>query len=715
MTAVLLAALALAATDPVLQDPPPAQAAKPAQAEAAVSEVVVNGTRDQVETSIDRRSYSVASDLQSQTGSVGDVLRNIPSVQVDLQGNLSLRGDTNVTVLVDGKPSSQFSGQSLAQVLQSMPAGEVDRIEVMTNPSAEFRADGSAGIINLVMKKAKGAGKTASVRVQAANNGRYAASATAGYNSDKLSTTADVAYRRDHSTLNGQYDQVLAGLANQDLTAGANISDFIQGHVGADYDLDAKTRLTASLRMMNFNSRQDSDDEFTQGGATPTAFDRMTDQHVLQDNGEASLILRHKYAEGNDWTLTATYNGNELLNRRIDTTDFSVGGTDGAVAVNRNNFNRHTYFMADYERPLPGMAKLKLGYDFDYNDQFVEHSGGTSSAGGPIAPDPSQTDNFSDDDTHHQIYATYERPFGRLDALVGVRAEVVNLALKQQIAGPPLGQNYTKVYPTLHLSYDLTAGRKLTASYSKRVLRPQPIDLDPFTYSQGPTALFEGNPNLKPQDTDSFELGFEQRKDTASLIGTLYYRQTNNAFSTVFTDLGNGVLKQQRQNVGHQRNGGFELAAANKLTPKITYNFSIDGYWTEVSAPNLGFTQTRSAITGFGRANVNWQVTPKDFLQLNLFANGKNLAPQGYTSPTYSGNVGYRHTINSKASFMIVAQDPFHTLKYISVLNSGGVSDHRVQVNNSRMISLAFVYNFSGKPQPTNFDFAPGGGAGGGP
>src|SRR6202012_305246 len=121
---------------------------------------------------------------------------NIPSVQVDLQGNVSLRGDPNVTVLVDGKPSSQFSGETLAQALQSLPADQIDRIEAITNPSAECRADGTGGIINLIMKKAKGAGKTASLRIQGATDERGTVSGNAGYNSDKLSTVADFSYRQ---------------------------------------------------------------------------------------------------------------------------------------------------------------------------------------------------------------------------------------------------------------------------------------------------------------------------------------------------------------------------------------------------------------------------------------------------------------------------------------------------------------------------------------
>src|SRR3954470_19472703 len=182
----LIFAMALAAEEPAPTParPAPAPAPAPAQPAAAgttVGEVVVTGTAAPVRTSIDRRSYSVSGDLQAQTGSIADALRNIPSVQVDLQGNLSLRGDPNVVVMIDGQPSSLFRGDARAQALQQMPAERIERVEVITNPSAEYRADGAAGVINLVTKKQQGGGDVGSLRLQGANRGRYFATLTGGH------------------------------------------------------------------------------------------------------------------------------------------------------------------------------------------------------------------------------------------------------------------------------------------------------------------------------------------------------------------------------------------------------------------------------------------------------------------------------------------------------------------------------------------------------
>ena len=148
---------------------------------------------------------------------------------------------------------------------------------------------------------------------------------------------------------------------------------------------------------------------------------------------------------------------------------------------------------------------------------------------------------------------------------------------------------------------------------------------------------------------------------------------------------------------------------SGKLTPKLGYNLSIDAYWMQLSAANLGLAQARSSATGFARASLNWQANAKDLLQLNLFSTAKRLLPQGYVAPGYSGSIGYRHVISSKASLMVVADDPFHTQRSRYVSTIDGVLNRQLKVQASQSISLAFVWNFAGKPKEADFDFGGGG------
>jgi outer membrane receptor protein involved in Fe transport len=338
-----------------------------------------------------------------------------------------------------------------------------------------------------------------------------------------------------------------------------------------------------------------------------------------------------------------------------------------------------------------------------------EHFAAAGAPGAVMITDPHQTGEFVDHDIHNQAYVTYERTFGKLDLLAGLRGDALHIVLDPDVPNGLPSQEYDRLYPSLHLGYALADGNTLTASYSRRVDRPGYGQLDPIPYAQNPGFSSEGNPALQPQDTDSFELGLGSHKDASSLTATLYYRRTTDAFSNFYSIQSGGGLLQQTVNAGSLQNGGLEVVLANKLTPSLTYNLSADAYWTELSATNLGLAQSREAITGFGRANLNWQLTPKDFLQLNVFVNGETLLPQGYVQPFISGNIGYRRVVNSKVSWSFVVQDPFNTARTTEVLNSVAGRDRQTVTNHSRTALLSLVWNFSGKAPATDFDFKAGG------
>ena len=307
--AIVLAALAFGLADPPAQESPPEGQKAPSP---TVSGLVVNGARGEVESSIDRRSYSVANDLAAQAGSVADALRNIPSVQIDASGAPSLRGDANVTVLIDGKPSSQFSGGDLSQALQAMAAYRIDRIEVMPNPPAEFRAQGSGGVINLITRKARGAGRTGSLRLTVMSHDRGAAAASLGYNSDRLSVTGDLTYQRMTTSNLGtighvQTDPITGNPATGlDLTSERWVGGVTTLHLGADYDLDDRTRLSGMARMQLAPRDTTYSDQFGQTdftGALVATQQTAGREYEAFNNGEASLAWRRTFGEGHSLTV----------------------------------------------------------------------------------------------------------------------------------------------------------------------------------------------------------------------------------------------------------------------------------------------------------------------------------------------------------------------------------------------------------------------------
>jgi outer membrane receptor protein involved in Fe transport len=699
-------ALALAAQEPAAPAPPPAPAPAPAQPAApgtTVGEVVVTGTAAPVRASIDRRSYSVTGDLHAQTGSIADALRNIPSVQVDLEGNLSLRGDPNVVIMIDGQPSSLFRGDGRAQALQQMPAERIERVEVITNPSAEFRADGSAGVINLVTKRQQGGGNVGSLRLQGGNRGRFGVTITGGHNGRRLSYSGDASYRHDAQRLEAvderaRFDADAGAFAfSRQETAGRAKLDVVNLRGGLDYNISPRDRLSFEARAMAGKQPISIVDAFELTSATGvvTGFERITDQREVRRAGQLLGTWRHRYpGEGHELVTTAN------VEQRLSNLDRESAIGPALEAFSQNNATRVAGIKLDYTRPLSGMAKLKTGVDLDVETADLDASGSRNGA-----PAGALTNLFLFDQTLAQAYVTYERPMGKLTALAGLRAEAVGIDLDQVTQGLVDGQDYRRLYPSLHLAYDLAEGRKLTASYSHRVTRPSPQDLNPYRVVVDPLNLRAGNPQLAPQDTHSYELGYERRKGQTMLLATLYWRQTENAFTEVVRPLADGTFLTTRENLGESQAGGLELVANGRLNKKMTYNVSGNAFWTEIQSDELGLSEPRSATTLFGRANLNWQVSAKDFIQVNGFLNGKRLTPQGYARPTGAVNLGYRRKFDDKVSLLFTVSDVFRTQRQRLVLNTPTLRQDLRRRTDSRVFTVSLVWTLTGRPREAGFEF----------
>jgi outer membrane receptor protein involved in Fe transport len=700
-----------------------AQAGPAAPPPKSVGEVVVTGGAPDVRTSIDRTSYDVAKDLQTTTGSISDALRSVPSVEVDVQGNLSLRGDPNVTIMIDGKPSGMFRGEGRAAALQSLAADQIERVEVITNPSAAFNPEGSAGAINLITKKTRKPGYSGSVRANYGSEGRSNAGVSGAYNSRKLTLSGDASYRSDPQKFTSiDRREVFDPASGAFLPSRGDSLGRGDGHIlnlrgSVDYDLDAANRISGELRHVDMKVSANSYDHYegeTATGALGRVFDRVGVQDFNRENSEASATWRRKF-KGEDHEL--------VVNGSLERTDFD-GNRDSTLSdriparadvlesIGSRTLLDQAELKADYTRPMPGEGKLKTGYalQIDNNDYDNRGARGPDQAG--LVIDPSLTNRFKYDQTIHAGYVTYEQPVGDFTVLAGLRLEQVLIDIDQVTSNLQAENDYFRAYPSLHLAYKLSDEQRVSASYSRRVQRPQAQDLNPFRIYVDPFNYREGNPDLGPQVTDSFEAAWQRRSGGTFYLATLYYRQSRDGVTDVVRDLGDGVLLTTRENLGKSRSGGLELVANGRLTKTITYNVSGNVYWNEIEASRLGFTGTRSGYSLGGRANLNWQVTPKDFIQLNGFMNGERLTPQGHREAMGMLNLGYRRKINDKLSAVVTVQDALDSFRDVVVIDTPVLRDRVERRGNVRGVFVGFTWTFGGqgqKPREPAFDFGGGG------
>jgi len=732
----LAGALVATAFQVQAQDAPasPKPAAKPAggstkgrpAAPKTVETITVTGAaQNGFRSSIDRRSYGVANDLATTTGSISDALKNIPSVEVDVNGNVSLRGDTNVTILIDGKPSGLFKGASAAQALQAMAADSIERVEVITNPSAQFSPEGSAGVINLITKQSRKPGKSGSVRLNAGTGDRGNVGATASYNSNKLTLTGDLNARRDK--IGGHGTDVRTILDGQDHVLSSSRSRFDQhgvqqqrsGRVSADYDVDADTRVSGELRYFHFDVAADTQTPY-QGfgptGAPTTAFKQHFKADLQHDTGAAQASLRRKFA-GDDHVLTVNVSRERTDEDRTNTLD-QVTSLPVLPDIFTNLRSKSsltlTQAKADYSRPMPDEARLKAGYDLRIDENDYDNVGVRGTGPGDAGPDPTQTNLFLYKQTINAAYLTYERPFGDWTVLGGLRLEGVQLDLDQVTSNLVHNSDYFRAYPSLHLAYRFADEQQLILSYSKRVQRPNPRDLNPFRVERDPLNFTAGNPNLQPQLTDSFEAGYQYKAAGTFYLGTLYYRRSEHGVTDVVTSLGDSVFLTTKENLGQSKTAGLELVANGHVTKALSYNVSTNLYWQEIDASNQGFAQLlgfagrRSAFEAGGRANLNWQATPKDTLQLSSQLNAKRLTPQGYMDPLFLTFLGYRHKFNDSLSMVATVQDVLGTVKFHNVIDTATLRDDNTGRPPSQAAYLGFTWNFGAvkqRPRDQGFDF----------
>lgn len=694
--------------------PPPAAQAKPAApAGKTVESLTVQGQSQGTRIDIDRRSYDLTKDLQAQTGSIADALRNIPSVQVDVQGNVSLRGDPSVTIMIDGKPSSLFKGPSRGTVLQNLPANAFERVEVMTNPSAAFRPDGSGGIINLIPKKVRQVGRSGSIRATGGLGDKAQLNLNLSQVGQKLTLSGDAvwAHEKQKVTLSDQRSSLdpISGrfLDSAEHSFIAQTVDLGIGRAAFDYDPDSKTRISGELRGTAIHADAEVATDFlgqTPGGA-PIAFNRFGPVTLDQLNLSANASWRRKFGSEPDHELVVdlTQDRNTQSQKRQEVV---TGFGARSERITNDNDTDQSHVKVDYTRPFENNAKLKAGYELEYDRSDFNNTGFTGLTAGSETPNASLIDDFKANQAINGVYATWQQPFGKLTVLAGLRLEDTQIDLKDPGTGFRGTNDFTRFYPSLHLSWKVDDSQELRASYSERIARPALSDYNPFRLYRDPFNFTAGNPALKPQVTHSFELGYQYRKGFTYYLATLYYRENDRGVTDVVSDLGGGVFLTTKQNLTNSKNGGLELVAAGRLGSKLSYQVRADGFHNEIDATGLGFAGTRSTWALSGGGSLTYQATPKDQFQIFVQGTGKRLTPQGFHEPLVLTFLGYRHQFNKDWAFSVSVRDALASFKDTLVIDTPTLKDRFETRVKLRAVLFQVTRSFGAGPRKdTGIDY----------
>ena len=541
--------------------------------------------------------------------------------------------------------------------------------------------------------------------------------ASGSYKTEKLTATVSTGYRFDpqHATDTDRRQ------AFDPLGALTSTSDQLNVHqgslhlwflnAGVDYTLDPKTQLSVEGHYNDFFYSSGSVTRLTvfdAGGALDEDFDR--DGLVTNDRtgAGAGATFRHSFA-GDDHSFVMTLSHDRTLydqSQRFTDITLTPPLPDAFDRLDQENVETVTDLKADYTRPMPWQAKLKAGYELTLDD-FTDNNAGFLEAPSPTSPfDPSQSDQYHARRQIDALYATWEQPLGKLDLLAGVRGETTHVDLDDAPAHLSDRSNGFRLYPSLHLSWRIDDAQQLSASYSQRVERVILEQLDPFVFVDGATSAYSGNPNLRDQETQVFEAGYQYKAGGAYYLATLYYKDNQHQTTAVSILEPDGVLLSASESLGHSTQAGLELVANGHITPAISYNISANYYRTAFDASALGFPGDRSGETLSGRGSLNWQAGPNDLFQISARASGKQITPQGYSELGPLVTLGYRRKISDKLARFVTEQDAIDTYRRTGIVDSPGFRDITHDRGRTMAAFIGFSYAFGGgtKKDP-NFDY----------
>jgi outer membrane receptor protein involved in Fe transport len=505
------------------------------ETEVSLSEVTVTSEKSTFNNTIDRKVYNVQQDVVSKTGTVSDLLQNIPSVQVDIDGTVSLRGSGNVLILINGKPSP-LMGKSRAEVLQQMSASSIEKIEVITNPSAKFKPDGTSGIINIVMKKDANTGLNGSVSANAGNEDRYNGSVYLNYNPGQYNVFGSYSIRQDDRNSFTKdrrklFDSTshLLGYHNED---GKSYSKPIS-HVailGLDYHVDESNSfgLSGNFHYRGF-TRTETSTKVTQNISVVTTeeYDRLRYDPEYEKEIGGTAYFQHNF-NGEDHKLRA-----EFISSYQPELEDNQYTNVYRVPMIKLDYDNMRIFQGDdqkqatveYSNKLTENSTFETGYVGDFNKRDMDFYGEYSTTNQQsFLKDSVKTNHFIYNETIHALYATYENSFGSLSVLGGLRIEQSFINADLLSRDSVITNDYKEFYPTLHLSYKTGSLTELQLNYSRRANRPEGDDLNPFPEYQDPRNIRAGNPKLLPEFIHSVEFGFQWQNDDLTIVPSIFYQ-----------------------------------------------------------------------------------------------------------------------------------------------------------------------------------------------
>lgn len=669
-----------------------------------LGEVSVVGQKGQMKLDIDKKVFNVDQSIASAGAGASDILRNIPSVNVDPEGNISLRNNSSVTVWINGRPSG-LNEDNRAQILEQMPAETIERIEVITNPSSKYSPEGSAGIINIILKKDRKAGYYGSASVGADTFGGTNGSLNINYNSRKWEYYANVGFRshkfkmKSDSERETDFEDQTILLNTRQRTNMDPLGVFFRG--GVTYNITDKDHLGLTLMGMYGNS--DGTGKYEYSGTRPA---NNREQKSDGNNKMYDIGLTYQKEIGKDHDFSASVSFDQML--RTDDSrykQYPVLNPENLFFQKQNSQTKRksVEFQADYSKKFSDLAKIDAGIKGDINTRNNTSDGYQGANEDQLTPVAAMRNDFNSNEDIYAAYANYSGKYKSFGYQLGLRGEYTfmdNKSYEYPTLNNPVMDQYKKDYfdlfPTLFLSYSLPKENQIQLSYTRRINRPRGRMLSSYKNISDSTNISYGNPNLQPEFTSALEFNYLKTWEKHTLSTSLYYRKTDDVIQGV-SFVQDDIKYSTYGNLTNIQSAGVELVGKNRLFKIIDLTTTVNLYYSKVD----GFSYMNAYYKGVEDFNwdaqmiANFSLPQMVMLQLTGRYNSRVKRPQSIMEDSYSLDIGVRKSfLNRKLNVSLTARDIFDSRKRRMTSWGNNFTEYSVSQWGGRVFSLTLSYNF---------------------
>ncbi len=687
----------------------------------SLDEVVIIAEKTTVDIRLDKKVFNIGKDLSIRGGNASDVLGNVPSVQVDVEGNVSLRGNDNVTILIDGRPSA-LVGINGAEALRQIPAEAIERVEVITSPSARYDAEGTAGILNIILRKNQLKGFNGSIQLDLGIPERYGSALNFNLRSKKWNFFTNTGFRYNAvpgNAFNSNIDlsQTLPNAKVEERRKFERLGRSLFTSFGTEYSINNNSSIVANI-IYNIGNDDDVNtntiNRFNSSGNLNQVTSRVENESEDEKRVQYTLDYINNF-DGKGKRLSASFqysSENEDALSNISETETTQNILNDLEKVIQNQNEDNVLLQIDYVYPVGENIQYEVGYRGNYrniyNDFYFEER--LEFPNGPLVPDAGLNNAFGYKELVNATYFQYGQKFNKISLLGGLRYEYTSVEIDQFTSVSENTKNYGNLFPTVNIGIETKEGENVTIGYNRRIRRPRGRYLNPFPSRSSATNIFRGNVDLNPVFTDAFDIGFLKRWEKFTLSTSAYYNISKDNWETIIqktdqlTENGNdAIFERYPINLSTSERIGFEFTLSYK--PFKFWNINSDFNLFNVTTEGDYKNPDTDLVTNFDFKNTSYfirlnqkiSLPGKTDIQINSNYSGPSQNAQfknkGILSMDFAAS---KEILKEKATINFNISDVFNSRKRQSTLFIENDTEQYSEFQwRERQISVSFIYRFN--------------------